>query len=366
MKKLFKLLVSYEMDEELDTEGRPLGEQRASQLYTNTKTLKIKCNYPGSRFQNEKPMNISALKQVMENKNEIFYLFSTLRQHISKRDNFKKISYLEVWEIASRAILLPLFIKLNNKSKIPAYAAGLYKVGFGLISVAMKLTLKETRGEDLPVDPSYVFQSAEDSGELIGAHEVCAGPEKLIKDVVYSIIYGDSLDKKTSIIDYLDIENFLGFSENSVQFQFCFINYLIYIRNFYSPSIVPPDVELNKNYRLFQKEMKEKQEKCQIPPVYQIEELLKSKRHLKSFHRRLERTYFPTDTDTLSLSSKDEQLTFLEYEAQQLKAFNFLLQEAIAYTSHKPLQTLSLKDLHDIVNPSPQDFLRQLTKNTAI
>lgn len=356
MKNLFKLLVSYQMDEELDTEGRPLGEQRAFQLYSNIKTLKIKCNYPGSRFQNAKPINVSALKQIRENKNEVFYLFSRLRQHVSKKDNFEKLSYLDVWEIASRAILLPLFIKLNNKQQIPAYAAGLYKVAFGLISVAMKLTLKETRGEDLPVDPSYLFQSAENSGELIGAYEVCAAPEKLIKDVVHSIIYGDSLDKKTPAIDFLDIENFLDFSKNSVQFQFCFINYLIYIRNFYSPFPELPDVELNKKYELFQKEMKEKQEECQIPPVYQIEELL-NQDDLKSFYRRLEQAYFPTDTGTLFSNPKDERLTFLEYEEQQLKTFNLLLQEAMKYTPHNPSQTLSLKDLHDIVNPSPLYFL---------
>lgn len=355
MKDLFKLLVSYQMDEELDTEGRPLGEQRAFQLYNPIKTLKIKCNYPGSRFHNAKPMNVSALKQIRENTNDILYLFSRLRQQVSKKGNFDKLSYLDVWEIASRAILLPLFIKLDNKQQIPAYAAGLYKAAFGLISVAMKLTLNETRGEDLPVDPSYLFQCAEESGELIGANEVCAAPEKLIKDVVHSIIYGDSLDKKTSAIDLLNIENFLDFSKNCVQFQFCFINYLIYIRNFYSPFTELPDAELYKKYDLFQKEMKEKQEECQIPPVYQIEELL-NQDDLKSFYHRLERAYFPTEANALSPNLKDMRLIFLEYEKQQLKTFDFLLQDAMAYTPYNPLQNLSLKDLRDVVSPSPLYF----------
>jgi hypothetical protein len=258
MQNLFKLLLSYQMDEEIDTEGRPLGEQRALHLYNSTKTLKIKCHYPGSRFENEKLMNVSALKQIRENIGDILYLFSRLRQNVAQKDNFNKISYLDVWEIAAKAILLPLFIKLNNNHRIPTYAAGLYKVAFGLISVAMKLTLAETRGESVPVEPSYLFQSAEDSGELIGAHEVCAAPEKLIKDVAHSIIYGDSLDKNTSAIDTLDIDNFLNFSNFCVQFQFCFINYMIYIRNFYCPTSEILGHKFSKRYSLFQKDMKKK------------------------------------------------------------------------------------------------------------
>ena len=372
---LFYELITNNMDETLDIEGRPLGEQRAPDLYAKTETIKIQCNYPGSRFQNSNPMNVSALKQIRQNKSEILYLFSRLRQNVCKFSDIERVTYLEVWEIASQAILLPLFIKLKYGPKIPAYAAGLYKVAFGLISVAMKLTLKETLGQQLLIDPSYVFQCVESSGELIGSSEVCAAPERLIKEVIHSIIYGDSLDKATNALKQLDIEEFLEFSKNSAHFQFCFLNYLIYIRNLYLPFATKTNSVFNKKYKLFKKLMKEKQEKKPIPPVDQIESLVSSN-NLITLHARLHKKYFPQEininnhgtpsfdtrikhlknTSVLPSKVRNEMVKIVGYEEKQLEAFNFLLNKAAKTIIKNNMQPLRIKELEKAMGASPVGF----------
>lgn len=375
MNDLFYHLMSHCMDNIIDVEGRPLGEQRSSTLYSQIETVKIRCNYPGSRFNNSRPMNVSALKQIREHKEAILYIFSMLNNHILKQEGVKKISYLEIWEIVSQAVLLPLFIHLKYKQKIPSYAAGLYKVSFGLISVAMKLTLLEISGKKLAVTPDYIFQTAETSGELIGSSEVCAAPERLIKEVAHSIIYGDSITKPSEL-DSLDIDSFLKFSTHSVHFSFCFLNYLIYTRNLYNPFSSLYNSQTKEDYRVFQESMKKDQDNKTIPPVSQIEDLI-SYNEIKKFHEHLNIKYFPKNLNKLnyfplnsSIRSKllektklldpetsNAVINYSEYETSQLKAFNYLLSVALENINDLAPQPLTIDVIEKTIGISPFDFL---------
>lgn len=378
MNNLFYHLVSYRMDNIIDIEGRPLGEQRSTKLYSETKTIKIGCNYPGSRLNNSRPMNVSALKQIREHKESILYLFSVLNNNILEKKEIKKISYLDIWEIVSQAVLLPLFINLKSKQKIPSYAAGLYKVSFGLISVAMKLTLLELSGKKIDVTPDYIFQTAETSGELIGSNEVCAAPERLIKELVNSIIYGNSI-AKPSELDGLDIDSFLKFSSHSVHFSFCFMNYLIYTRNLYNPFSLSSNLQKKEEYNLFQESMKKDQDKKTIPPIFQIEDLV-SYDEIKNIHKHLNKKYFPKNLDKISSFSQNSLsrskllektkplhpetrnivINYSEYETQQLEAFNFLLSSALESVNDLSYQNLTIDTVEKIIGISPFDFLNKI------
>lgn len=374
MENIFYELINNRMDDCLDVEGRPLGEQRVPEIYDTIKTRKIKCQYPGSRFLNANLMNVSALKQIRQNKNEILYLLSQLRNDVLRQEN--KITYLDAWEIVTRATLLPLFLKMKGDEKIPIYASGLYKVAFGLVSVMMKLALKEIIGKKIPLDSSYVWRCAEESGELVGSKEVCAAPEKLIREVVNSFLDTETLQSEKISIPSLDIKAFLKFSKYSVHFHFCFIAYLIYIRNLYFPFDFLKDQKIKEEYEHFQKEMKEKQDESSIPPVYQIESLL-SYEKLKIFNDRLNEKYFPDNIKLYKIEKsidvnkkekkevyfsfiiKNEMNKLIRYETQQIKAFNLFLTKASNISERKCQTPLTFNEMKKVIKSSPVVFFER-------
>lgn len=361
---LIETLINFQMDNEIDEQGRPLGEQRSTLSNDSLRTIYISCLYPGSRCHHKNPMNVSALKQVRGTMPEILSWFSLIREDILKRNQKKSLSYLDLWIMVSRASLVPLFAKLEGIAPIPAYAAAIYKVAFGLIAVTMKLSMQETRNKDTPLSADYIYKFADESGDLVGSKEVCAAPARLIKEVVHCMIYGHSEEMLPVYEDSSFVTRFLEFSHYAVSFQFSFIYYILMVRNFYSPFENTNNQQHEQSYQSYRNQMRQSQDEDKIPPIYQIEDLLdlpdlkifcESLRDL--FYNRSRLSNDVKESPELDVKSKiimrDHALDFEMFHSKNLA--EHLQATADALTDYRE-DLLTPDVIRKIVNPSPISF----------
>ncbi len=190
-----------------DTEGRPLGEQKATTVYSHTPTVHKVCPYQGSRHQHEKPMNVSALKQMSTNWGVISGVLALLNQQYRTREGVKELDYFDLWRITSIGALYPSFLILRARDaladgQIPVFIAGVYKVLIGISGVVAKQALiSSLRKRHLlsrlvlraaPYTPQALLAHVEESGAFIGQREVCAGPPKLVEQALRALMLGEA------------------------------------------------------------------------------------------------------------------------------------------------------------------------------
>lgn len=170
-----------------DVEGRPLREQMAHFPDEPIHTEFKRCPYPGTRYHHEKPMNVSALRQITDNWPAVMGAIG--RIHMECRDRVSgPLTHFDLWRIVNTGILFPSFVALRAKNaygdtELPVWIAGVYKVLIGIHTTVRPLMLKNllsgSQPEPLPAAQEMLDYVEEIQG-LIGAKEVCAGPPALI------------------------------------------------------------------------------------------------------------------------------------------------------------------------------------------
>lgn len=178
-----------------DEEGRPLSEGKTPpHLLKDVPMEMAECPYTGSRYKHFLPMNVSALKQMTAHWQEILTglramgsLFCGSGEQVSLKD-------FHTCVVACSMLPSYLFYRTHNpypNGKLPASVSAIYKVAIGMIgSLEVMLTRGMITGEfnaHTAVTPELVIGFADREGMFIGAHEVCAGPPAMMREVVLAM-----------------------------------------------------------------------------------------------------------------------------------------------------------------------------------
>jgi hypothetical protein len=183
-------IMSRHVHEYLDIAGRPVGEGRAA-AFQHVRTEMQSCPYAGSRHHHAKPMNVSALRQIMPVWDEILTMLSWLSQRYRARRQTDITNYDELSMVTSAGVFLADFLVLHQhkplrSGEIPVLISGLYKVCLGfqlatfLGSIQERFAAEPTPPE-LP-DATGFHDYLEANELLIGEAEVCAGPPAMIME----------------------------------------------------------------------------------------------------------------------------------------------------------------------------------------
>ncbi len=144
------------------------------------------CPYAGSRHQHASPMNISALRQMSAHWDDILDACAVMRMAYAERrgPHTPEIpDVIDLWRIGQLGSALPWFYLLRGEGQPPpAFAAALAKVTLGVGLWAQARMVDTLAGGSMPgeLTAQAIYDSSEATGALIGATEVCSGPEKMM------------------------------------------------------------------------------------------------------------------------------------------------------------------------------------------
>ncbi|WMP19419.1 hypothetical protein [Thiothrix lacustris] len=184
---LFHSLLSRDVHEHLDTDGRPVGEGR-SEIYTQVDTAFKVCPYAGSRFQHEYPMNVSALNSILPEWKHTLLLMSWLGQRYRAFNHTEIDTHYDLARVSGTGVFLADYITLRRKNPLPSgdvpvILSGLYKVCLGFQHATFLSMMNDCFVSDaekaLPDAKGY-YAWLEEHELLIGENEVCGGSEAMI------------------------------------------------------------------------------------------------------------------------------------------------------------------------------------------
>jgi hypothetical protein len=174
--------------EYLDVAGRPVGEGR-SEAFQHVRTEMQSCPYTGSRHHHAKPMNVTALRPIVQNWEPILTMLSWLAQRYRVRYKKEIVSFEDLSLVTSAGVFLADYLVLRRErpmrsGEIPLLISGIYKVclGFQLatfLGFMQERFAPETAPQHLP-NPESFYAYLEEHELLIGEEEVCSGPPAMI------------------------------------------------------------------------------------------------------------------------------------------------------------------------------------------
>jgi hypothetical protein len=191
----------------LDAEGRQVGESNVfpKGLRLEVPTRWRTCIYPGTRFQADRPMNVSALKSMRAHWPQMMLLLARVREAYLERFPLARagwtVGHLE--RLATTVLALPTYVLVRRDGKVangalhPALSC-LFRVTDGL-RMTMHQMLFVPIGEpalppDTPMTSREVLAYAERNYSFYGDHGVCAGPQIMIEQFFAVLVDGAAPD----------------------------------------------------------------------------------------------------------------------------------------------------------------------------
>ncbi|MBC7974408.1 MAG: hypothetical protein H7138_05435, partial [Myxococcales bacterium] len=190
----------------LDTEGRQVGEANVlpSRLRLERDTEWRACPYPGSRYRDEAPMNVTALKSMIKHWTPMMAALVLVRDELQDRLCLASGGWTigQLHHLACVICALPSFQLLHGggaSPQVPLHPvlSSLFRVTDGIRRALheMMFDVERTHLPDEPIPASALFTHVERSGLLIGKTGVCAGPKHLIEEYLAGMVDGTDLER---------------------------------------------------------------------------------------------------------------------------------------------------------------------------
>jgi hypothetical protein len=197
----YAALLSGDVEDYHDAEGRPIGEIRASPRARTANTRYVACPFGGSR-RGSLPINASALDQVKRTWPQIIGTLGFIREAWLRRFPSAELTVLGLARLTQAYVLLSPYLSFRARTPfadgtIPVPIASIHKMSVGLVGACQHILfegLLAGEARDQVATPKLVHGVSERAGLLIGTTgtEVCAGPPGMIMEAFELIISGKS------------------------------------------------------------------------------------------------------------------------------------------------------------------------------
>lgn len=178
----------------LDTDGRQLGENNVMPrtLFLDLPTQRRLCNYPGSRYQHDLPMNVTAMKHMSRRWPELLSLTEQFRSAVVARLPLRdpmsptagELHLIAVCTLASVGYVMVRGVAPVPNGQLDSGLAAMFRLvdGVRLVTNDLVRALVDSQGCEVPVSAQAIADYAERHGVFHGPHGVCAGPPALIDE----------------------------------------------------------------------------------------------------------------------------------------------------------------------------------------
>ena len=176
----------------LDTDGRQVGEREVIPrfMYLDLPTELQSCPYSGSRYQDDMPMNVTALKLMMKHWEHALALIAQLRDRVAARTGRTgprwRVGDLQVFAVTTLAASAYLLVRGERpvpNGELPAPIATLFRVvdGVRIVTLTLLLDPDQTCTFDTEITADDVFEYTEKLALFLGPHGVCSGPNARVR-----------------------------------------------------------------------------------------------------------------------------------------------------------------------------------------
>lgn len=187
----------------VDAEGRQIGE--ANVFPANARIAAPidwrGCPYAGNRYQQDKPMNASALKAMRQHWRPMMQILALVRSAYLERYPSARAGWTvgHIERLTVCALALPSYLLLNcaepvANGELHPVLSNLFRVVDGLRTVMHQMLFvpkyEATVGPDEPVDAARVLDYADRNFSFHSDHAVCAGPRFMIEDMLGVVFEG--------------------------------------------------------------------------------------------------------------------------------------------------------------------------------
>jgi hypothetical protein len=196
----------------MDAEGRQLGEANVfpKPLRFEISTEWQTCPYSGSRYLDERPMNISSLKSMRTNWSQILLVIKELRTAYLQRFPLNQQGWtVGGLEVLSTVILaLPTFLMMRNRKRVAngelhSALSSLFRATDGLRMVMHQMIFvpagQSAMPANTPITSTEIFEYAERNHAFASEHGVCAGTKLMIEEFFDVLINGETHEHTGSV-----------------------------------------------------------------------------------------------------------------------------------------------------------------------
>ncbi len=187
----------------LDADGRQVGEANVfpKALRLDVPTAWRACIYPGTRFQVERPMNVTALKAMRLHWLPMMALLAQVRAAYLQRYPQARAGWTvgHVERLATSVLALPTYPLMRaahpvaNGDLHPALSS-LFRVTDGLRMVMHQMLFvpiaEPTLRPDTPITTAEILAYAERNHSFHSEHGVCAGPQAMVAEFLAVLVDG--------------------------------------------------------------------------------------------------------------------------------------------------------------------------------
>jgi hypothetical protein len=214
----------------LDRDQRQVGEANVfpEALRLTVPTEWRACQYPGSRYQDECPMNVTALRAMIKHWKPMMAVLQHIRAAYLERCPEAKeeftLGHLE--RLSALVLVLPTYLFMREPAGIKngelhPMLSSLFRVTDGLRLTAHQMLLEGLDGlgrrdPSLVVSSADIFDYAERTAGFLSAHGVCSGPRHMIDEFLQVVIEG----KCVAGLDCLDAEGREALDELPAAFEY--------------------------------------------------------------------------------------------------------------------------------------------------
>jgi hypothetical protein len=185
----------------LDADGRQVGEANVypPRLRLDRDTEWRVCQYPGSRYRDKAPMNVTGLKAMIRHWKPIMAAILEVRAELQARLGLSRDRWTigELHTLACVVLALPAFQLMKGGGGSPQpplhpVLSSLFRItdGIRMTTYAMLFSIEPAYGAGQPLTAVELHAHTEQKGVLIGNSGVCAGPRSLIDEFLATAVDG--------------------------------------------------------------------------------------------------------------------------------------------------------------------------------
>ncbi|MEZ4364508.1 MAG: hypothetical protein R3B48_30305 [Kofleriaceae bacterium] len=196
----------------LDADGRQVGEANVypSLLRIEQETEWRVCQYPGSRYRDEAPMNVTALKAMIKYWKPMMVTMLAVRSAVKERlpRSAEHWTVGDLHILANIVLTLPVYLLMRGGGTSPQkpldpVLSSLFRITDGIRMATHEMlfmVLERGRLPDEPVTAAELYEFSESHGLFLAEAGVCAGPKALIEEflsIACDGTYNEGLDGVT-------------------------------------------------------------------------------------------------------------------------------------------------------------------------
>jgi hypothetical protein len=187
----------------MDTDGRQVGENNVMPrtLFLDLPTQRKICGFPGSRYHDELPMNVTAMKHMAKRWPELLSLSEQFREalfaRLPPRDRSAlragEVHFLAVCQLASVAYVMVRGVDPVPNGQLDGGLSAMFRLidGVRLVTNDIQRATAGKHGCDTPLNAFGINEWAENHMIFRGTWGVCAGPPGLV-DEYFRVTLGET------------------------------------------------------------------------------------------------------------------------------------------------------------------------------